>query len=295
MRPMPVRTTRPRAAPLVPALLVLALLAPATLRAQDTTRTRADSARARGDTARAVRDTTLPRRDSVQVRIPLPPPAPLPWRFQLDFGFQDVSGNRNLTVFNSAFTVERRQQDRFTMTNKIEARYGKSNGVEAVNYQAIGLRFDWHPRAPISPFLGLDVQRDLIRKIEVRAQGGMGANFNLDTRDDRRTYVSVGLVFDHQQLTPDVSPRTADDTRFYLRAARTRLLGPTTRIELTAKIQPSTRDLGDYLASGLAIVRLNVTRRLGLALRFEILRDSKPAPGVSPNDRSLSASLSLAW
>jgi hypothetical protein len=275
------------------AVALLAALAPAAARAQDTTRVRAEPVRA--DSSRPRQDTTRVDTARLQVRIPVPPPAPAPWRFQLDLGFQDAEGNRNLTVFNGLYTMERRSADNFILGSKLDVRYGKSNGVEAVNSQALSLRFDWHPRSPISPFFGVDVQRDPIRKIALRAQGGTGFNFNTDIRDDRRTYFSLGLVFDHQDHSEGVSPASVDDTRWMLRASRTRLYGPATRVEFTAKLQPATRDLQDYLASAVAAVRVGLTRRTGLTTRLEYTRNSRPAPGIVPDDRSLSVALSFGW
>ena len=277
------------------AALLTAAFMPVQSRAQDTTRARVDSVRA--DTGRARQDTVHVRVDTVfvQVRIPVPPPVQLPWRFQIDVGFQAVGGNSDLTVLNSAVAVERRTQDQYILNTKVEARYGKSNGVESVNYQALSLRYDYHPRAQLSPFLGLDFQHDPIRKIRLRAQGGVGFNLNLDIRDDRRTYLSAGLVFDHQEYLQGVSPGSVDDKRWLLRAATVRLLGPATRIEATAKYQPTIDDFGDYLAAVSASVRVSLTRRMGISTKVEFKRDSRPATGVVPDDRSLSVGLSFAW
>lgn len=241
-------------------------------------------------------DTTRVRADSVVVpRIPLPPPVPPAWRYQLDFGFQDIAGNRDLTVVNSVFVVERRRQDRFTLNFKLETRFGRSNGVESVNQQLARLRFDWRPKAPLSPFLGLDLARDPIRKVAWRAQIGTGANINLDTREVSRTFVSVGFVQDHTEYTAGTLPAASDDTRWIMRAATTRLIGQTTRIESVARYQPSTHDVADYLATFEASVRVSLTRRMGFTTKFEFARDSKPATGVQTDDRGLSASLSFAW
>ncbi len=278
-----------------PAVLTVALAAVAapSAEAQDTVRTRADSLRARADTA-------APRADSAQPniavpRIRVPPPGPVPWRFQLDFGFQDVSGNRDLTVFNGGFTVEHRRQDRFILNGRLESRYGRSNGVTSVESQAARLRFDWRPRALVSPFLGLDANRDLIRKTVLRLQGGTGANINLDVRDARRTLVSFGLAFDYQQFTAATTPRVSRDVRFLTRFQTQRLISGTTRFDLTAKFQPTTEDARDYLAGIDAALRVSITRRMGLTTRLEYAYDSRPAPGVKPGDRSLTVALSFAW
>ena len=270
--------------PLPAALAVLLLLPPVAARAQDTTRVRTDSAAARADSP------------AVNVaRIPVPPQVIPAWRFQLDFGFQDMSGNRDLTVVNGAFVVERRRQDRFILNFKLDGRYGRSNGVESVNYQLARLRFDWAPKSLISPFLGLDLARDPIRKVALRAQIGTGANLNLNTRPEARTYFSLGFVQDHQEYTAGTVPASANDTRWMARASTTQLLGQATRIEGIARYQPSTRDLADYLAMVEVSVRVSFTRRMGFTTKYEYIRDSKPATGVEPDDRGLTVALSFAW
>src|SRR4051794_9680708 len=79
-------------------------------------------------------------------RVAVPPPVPPPWRFQFDLGFQDQKGNSDITVGNTVFTIERRPRDKLILNLKLEARYGRSNGKEAVNYQLARIRFDWNPR-----------------------------------------------------------------------------------------------------------------------------------------------------
>jgi hypothetical protein len=244
----------------------------------------------------AITATTLGAQDTTRVVVPaVPPPVPPPWRLLLDFGLQDIVGNRDLTVLSGAVVIEHRRQDRFILNNKLDVRYGRSNGQEAVNAQSWRLRFDWRPRAPVSPFVGLDLARDPIRKSAFRIQVGTGANFNFDVRDDRRTWVSVGFVGDYQEYTAGVDPSTSRDTRVLLRAATQRVLAGGSRVELMVRVQPSTLGAADYLASADASVRVAVTQRLGVTTRFLWLRDSRPPAGVRRDDRELSVSLSLAW
>ena len=103
------------------------------------------------------------------------------------------------------------------------------------------------------------------------------------------------MVFDHQEYLEGVSPGSIDDKRWLLRAATVRLLGPVTRIEATAKIQPAIDDVSDYLLAASASVRVSLTRRMGINTKVEYKRDSRPATGVVPDDRSFSVALSFAW
>jgi hypothetical protein len=280
-------------------LLLSALAAP--LAAQDSTRVRPttaaappdstqrpDSLRQRPDSARAATQVPVPR---IRVPAPLQPP----WRFQLDLGFQDIAGNRDLRVFNGAFTIERRRQDAFLLNTKLEARYGESNGSRSVDAQSARLRFDWHPRELVSPFLGLDFVRDPIRRIALRTQVGTGLNLNLARTDENRTLLSLGFVGDFQTYTHGVAPSHTEDTRIHLRAASTRLWGQAIRFDATAKVQPNTRTFEDYLATLDLQLRFSLTRRTGLVARYQYGRDSRPAPGVKPDDRTFDFSLSFVW
>jgi len=265
-------------------------------RAQDTTRVRADSARA--DSARARPDTARPRGDTAQLRVPrisVPPPVQPPWRFQLDLGFQDVSGNRDLTVFNSAFSMERLRPDRLLLVTRLEARYGRSDGQTSVNSQLARVRLDLTPLALISPFLGLDLSRDEIRKMALRTQVGTGLNLNTSVRDESRTQVSLGFVGDFQYFTAGVTPGHAEDSRLYTRFQTRRLFAQSTRFDAAIRLQPATRDFADYLLNVDAALRFTVTRQIGFLVRFEYARDSRPPPGVQPADRSVNLSLSIAW
>lgn len=246
----------------------------------------------------ALLPTAAPGQDTTAFQVPrvrVPPPVPPPWRFQVDVGFQDVTGNRDLTVANGVFTIERRPGDRLILNLKLEGRYGRSNGVEAVNYQLARIRFDWNPRNIVSPFIGLDMARDPVRKSAFRIQGGTGINLNVVIREAARTYFSLGLVADHQEYTAGVVPASSNEQRWMLRAATQRLIGPGTRIEGIAKLQPALKDARDHLAVIEASVRVALSRKIGLVTKMEWSRDSRPPTGVRPDDRSLSAALSVAW
>lgn len=257
-----------RRAVLVPILLLSA----GHLRAQDTARARADTA------------------------VAHPPAPPPPWRFQFDLGFQDAKGNTDLTVGNGSFVAERRAQRHLIVNMKLDARYGRSNGVEAANDQKVRMRFDWNPKNVLSPFLGVDGVHDDIRKLALRTQVGIGANINLDVRDSSRTWLSAGFVFEHVIYTPAETLLTSvDHRRYLLRAATQRLVHQAVRFEAVARILPSLDNGADYLASFEASIRVALTRRMGFSTRFDWARDSRPVPGVQQDDRAVTAALSFTW
>lgn len=298
-----VAARNPRPLAVAAGTLMAFALAAAPLAAQDTTRTRPDTTRARADsTARADSarlGAPIPAQDTAHRVIPpvrVPPPVPPPWRFGLEIGFTDVSGNRDLQVFNGVFTTEHQRTTDYVFNTRFEARYGKSDSRVAVSNSAIRLRFDWRPRTGVSPFLGLDFESDMIRKIDSRISGGTGLNFNIAPREDRRTTIAVGLIAEIEDRFQNVSPNHISDTRFHLRFATIQPLSGTATFEGNAKLQPATRTPDDYLFSADASLRVTITRTLAFRTRYEWKRDSTPAPGVlSKDDRSFTVSLLLSW
>lgn len=297
------RSRAPRPGPLALAVGTFAALlwcAPR-LAAQDTTRTRPDTTRAQPPTQRPdsaqlvpapVQDTT--RRPIPPVRVP--PLVPPPWRFGLEIGFTDISGNRDLQVFNGVFTTEHQRTTEYIFNTRFEARYGKSDGKVAVSNSAVRLRFDWRPRSGVSPFLGLDFESDMIRKIDSRISAGTGLNFNIAPREDRHTTIAVGLIAELEDRFQNVSPNHISDTRYHVRFATLQPLSGSAVFEANAKLQPATRRLDDYLFSADASLKVTITRTLAFRTRYEWKRDSTPAPGVlSKDDRSFTVSLLLSW
>jgi len=226
----------------------------------------------------------------------VPPPLPRPWRFGLEIGFTDISGNRDLQLFQGGFTVEHRRQDEYIFNSKLEVRYGESNNATAVDNSALRLRFDWRPRSVISPFVGFDAERDRIRKIDSRISGGTGANLNFIRGDTRRATLAVGLIGEFENREAGVSPRSLEDIRLHTRLAYFRVIRAGTRFELNAKYQPATSAMSDYLASADGAVAVALSTKFSLRTHYEWKRDSTPATGVkSKDDRNLTVTLLVAF
>ncbi len=226
----------------------------------------------------------------------VPPPLPRPWRFGLEIGFTDISGNRDLQLFHGAFTIEQQRRDEYIFNGKLEVRYGESNNAAAVDNSVLRLRFDWRPRSVISPFVGFDVERDRIRRIDSRVSGGTGANLNFIRGDTRHATLAIGLIGEFENRQASITPRYLEDTRFHTRLAYFRVIRAGTRVELNAKYQPATSDMSDYLASADGAVAVALNTKFSLRTRYEWKRDSTPAPGVkSKDDRNLTVMLLVSF
>ena len=219
-----------------------------------------------------------------------------PWRFGTEIAFTDITGNRQLQLFQSTFTAVRQTPETFTLDFKVEARYGESNHVEAARSAAARTRLDWTPRARVSPFLGLDWDYDRIRKIDSRIAGGMGANINIGYQNGNRTTLALGLVVEYEDRMAGVTPATKSDVRLHSRFAFQRALRPGVGLEFNLKYQPATREMSDYLFKADGALRVALTTRLSWRTSYVWNRDSTPATGVvSKDDRQLVTGLLIQW
>lgn len=223
-------------------------------------------------------------------------PARSPWRFGTELAFTDISGNRDLQLLQATLTAAHQRPEAFNLDAKFEVRYGESQGVVAASAWSSRLRFDMTPRGHVSPFVGLDVDHDRIRRIETRFAGGTGINLNFHTEERRRTTLALGLIAERENRAEGVTPSTVSDTRFHTRAAALRTLRTGVVVEFNGKYQPATDELSDYLAAADGSLRIALTTKLSLRTRYEWKRDSTPAPGVrSRDDRTLTTGLLIQW
>jgi len=226
---------------------------------------------------------------------PQAPPQRQPWRLGTELAFTDISGNRQLQLFQSTIAVARQSPETFNFDFKLEGRYGESNHQEAAKSAAAHIRLDWTSHALVSPFLGLDVEYDHVRKIDARVSGGVGVNFNLSYRDPTRATIAVGLIEEYVNYAAPTVPSEANDTRFHARLAVVQILRLGVQVELNAKYQPATDRLWDYLLKVDGALRVALTTKLAWRTAYTWNRASTPASGVLPDDRTLTTGLLIQW
>jgi hypothetical protein len=229
------------------------------------------------------------------------PPAPRarsPWRFGASLAVQDISGNKQLRVLQSSIRVERQTPDRVVLAFKLEGGYGKSSGAEELERRlSSSLRFDWTPRARISPYIGLDWDYNRILRINARVNGGAGANVNLSYRDSARVTLALGVVEEYLNTAArDASPGSeTNDTRFHVRMSLARTLPSGVQAEVNAKYQPVVNRLTDYLFKADGTLRVALTTHLRWETTYRWWRVSSPAGDVRKDDRALITGLAIQW
>jgi hypothetical protein len=228
-----------------------------------------------------------------------PAPRPRsPWRFVTSLAVQDISGNKQLRVLQSSIRVERQTPDRLVLAFKLEGGYGQSGGSGELERRiSSSLRFDWTPRARVSPFVGADWDYNRILRINARVNGGAGANVNLSYRDSAKVTLGLGIVEEYLNTAArDASPgNIANDTRFLVRLSLTRTLPTGVQAEANVKLQSVVDRLSDYLFKADATVRVSLTTRLRWETSYRWWRDSTPAQGVQKDDRALITGLAIQW
>jgi hypothetical protein len=247
------------------------------------------------DTARAAAPAAAPAAPAV----PAPPPRPRsPWRFVTSFAIQDISGNKQLRVLQTSIRIERPTPDRVVLAFRLEGGYGESGGAgELERRLSSSLRFDWTPRARVSPFLGMDWDYNRVLRINTRLNGSAGANVNLSYRDSSRATLAVGLVEEYLNTAArDASPGSiSNDTRFLVRLSLTRTMPSGVQAELNARYQPVVDRPSDYLFKADGTLRVSLTTRLRWETTYRWWRDSAPAQSVMKDDRALITGLAIQW
>jgi hypothetical protein len=228
-----------------------------------------------------------------------PAPRPRsPWRFTTSLAVQDFSGNRQLRILQSTIKVERQTPDRLNLAFKLDGGYGKSGGMgELERRLSSSLRFDWTPRARISPFVGVDWDYNRILRINARVSGGAGANVNLSYRDSARVTLALGVVEEYLNTAArGTSPGAiTNDTRFHLRLSLARTLPSGVQTEVNVKYQPVVDRLADYLFKADGTLRVALTTRLRWQTTYRWWHDNAPAQGVRKDDRALITGVELQW
>ena len=248
-----------------------------------------------GGTPPEVRPSAPAEGTPASPQTPAPPRPRSPWRLGTEVAFTDISGNRQLQLFQSTVTISRRSPQTYNLDLKLEGRYGESNHQEAAKSAAAHVRLDWTPRALVSPFLGFDAEYDHIRKIDARVSGGLGVNLNLVHRDASRATLSAGLVEEYVDYASPTSPGSVSDTRYSTRLAVLHTVRPGVQFELNALYQPAADRLWDYLFKADTGLRVALTDKLGWRTAYAWNRDSTPASGVRPDDRTLTTGLQVQW
>lgn len=243
--------------------------------------------------------------DSITVAMPAPVPAPAPprpatpdrWDLSTEVSLTDQSGNRVLRLFTGALKFSHREKKKYRLDGRIQSRYGKSEGqVVARNYYS-SLGFDLHPGSHWSPFLSGEAERDRIKRLDLRINGGAGATYVPFQGNPKlgSATISVGLLYSYENLTatgptdPEPEPRSL--ARWNVKVQGQHKLQSSVTLNMLSLYQPAWGEMDDYLLRTEAGAKVSLTKRLALSVEYQVNRNAQPPVGVEPNDRLLKTGL----
>jgi hypothetical protein len=221
------------------------------------------------------------------------PPAPDRWDLSTEVGLTDQSGNRVLRLFTGALKFAHREKKKYRLDGRIQSRYGKSEGEVVARSSYGSLAFELHPDGHWSPFLSAESERDPIKRLDLRVNGGAGATYSpFREKNVRTATMSVGLLYSYENLSSKDETSPEPDPRFLARwnikaQGQQKLESSAVTLNVLSLFQPAWGDMDDYLLRTEAGAKVSLTKRLALSIEYQLNRNAQPPSGVEPNDRLL--------
>jgi len=226
--------------------------------------------------------------------------APGTWRSQLELGFNGSSGNSSFGILRTGGSLSHTREEVYELEISALLRYGKSaSRVIAEDFRTT-LKLNWKPEADFSPFTYVTVSRDRIRKLDAKANGGIGAKwtFQRGAQPQNEVSFSPAGVLDYEDFTLEAGS-TEQETRSTVRlSARFKFdhtFASGASFSHTVFWQPQIDSPGDYVVEMSNSVSTRLTSSLSLAIQHEYLHDEVPPPGAKPNDQKFSVVLRVSF
>ena len=216
------------------------------------------------------------------------------WRFQVELGFNGASGNSSFSILRTGASIRYLRTDRAKLEISGLLRYGRSDGTVIANDARTTVKFDLNPKSDFSPFLYVTNSRDRIRKLDLRSNGGFGANYTFWRGTSGKASLSLAGIFDYENFR--VEPGSGGDrseglARWSGRLSFDQSFGSGTEFRHTTQYQPVWNGFGDYLVNMSNRLTTKIMDNLALAVEHEYLHDEVPPPGVKPDDQKFSVLL----
>ena len=222
--------------------------------------------------------------------------APDRWNVQLELGFNGAMGNSKFTILRTGARTRYLQTEVAEFEISTLVRYGSSDQKVIANDQRLSLKLDLWPRDRWSPFVFVDASRDVIRKLDFRSNGGAGAKYTFWSEDGGSASLSGAVLWDYQDfhLEPGATEAGTESlARWSWRAKAEKTISATTTVENATFYQPAWNRASDFIVTTTTSVSTKVLEDVSLSVEHEYLHDSRPPPGVGPDDQKFSVLLKL--
>ena len=222
------------------------------------------------------------------------------WRSRLELGFNGASGNSSFAILRSGASLSRVLTEVYEFEISALVRYGRSEDQVIADDMRATIKLDLKPASDFSPFTYLSASRDRIRKLDLKANGGVGAKWTFfrGARDGNKASFSLAGILDHEDFRLE-DGSTAEETQTALRwSARFKFdhaFSSGASVQHITFWQPQISGFGDYVVEMSNSVSTRLTSKLSLAIQHEYLHDEIPPPGAEPNDQKFSVVLRVSF
>ena len=226
--------------------------------------------------------------------------APKAWSAEAGVTLNSAGGNESLTVFTITGSLGHLRTDIFEFGLNTRFRYGESEGEVVAQNLRGETNFDLWPEAKWSPFLFGTAEQDPIKQLEARFNGGAGAKRTFWQDGWSEVSLSGAVLYSYENLAiPDSLAATLGDgvsqtARWSWRIRGRKEIGAGKRLEQTVFYQPAFTEFEDYQLESITDIRIAVSQTMAFSTTILYQRDSTPAPGVLPDDYSISLGLTVA-
>ena len=213
------------------------------------------------------------------------------WAAAAEFSMTAASGNQNMTVLATGFTLRHLRKEIFDLQVKIQARYGSSGGEQVIeNYQGT-FNFDIGPRHRWSPFIYSTAEHDPFKLLDVRINSGAGAKYRLYRAEDgNEASLSLAMLHSYEALAT-VGARTTNAARWSVHLTGSQRLADGVTLSSQARYEPVVDDIDDFLFTFDAGLKVLVTQRIAVSITHQYNQDTTPAQGVGEIDRLTKAGI----
>lgn len=216
------------------------------------------------------------------------------WATITELTLTDASGNQNLTVFTTGFTLKHLRTEHFAFELELQGRYGSSDGEQVAESYKGAITFDFTPNSRWSPFVHTTAEHDPFRRLDIRANTGAGARWRVYRERGRgEADLSVSMMHSYETLANDEGSMSTARARWNVRVNGSRQVRDGVTLSHRTQYQPVADELGDYQLSTVTGLRVHLSRRIALSVSHEYNRDTRPAESVRPDDRLLKAGVQV--
>lgn len=222
---------------------------------------------------------------------------PAAWTAEAGLTLQASGGNEDLAVFTATAAITHLETDVYELAGDARFRYGESEGERVAENLSGSLTMDFWPQAAWSPFLFASGEKDPIKKLDLRLNGGAGAKRTFWQDGWSEVSTSAAILYSYENLEiPDTvaGDGVTETARWSFRMRGRKELSEGSRLEQVVFFQPAWDRLEDYQLESVTKLRVALSEQLSFLTDFLYQRDNTPAPDVGPDDYSISVGLSVA-